>query len=118
MENVAKRLGLPSPGLKPAQMKLRSVRVVGGVSGALGIAVGCILGMVREQGRCKRSRWTGKRSVLDCVANTSLPVCQVPLLFMEDDYTRRSRELFKQLDENGDGVLDIVVVILDAADPV
>ena len=25
---------------------------------------------------------------------------------MEDDYTRRSRELFKQLDENGDGVLD------------
>ena len=31
---------------------------------------------------------------------------QVPLLFMEDDYTRRSRELFKQLDENGDGVLD------------
>ena len=103
---MAKRLGLPSPGLKPAQMKLRSVRVVGGVSGALGIAVGCILGMVREQGRCKRSRWTGKRSVLDCVANTSLPVWQVPLLFMEDDYTRRSRELFKQLDENGDGVLD------------
>ena len=33
-------------------------------------------------------------------------MCQVPLLFMEDDYTRRSRELFKQLDENGDGVLD------------
>ena len=48
VEKVAKRLGLPSPGLKPAQMKLRSVRVVGGVSGALGIAVGCILGMVRE----------------------------------------------------------------------
>jgi len=58
VENVAKRLGLPSPGLKPAQMKLRSVRVVGGVSGALGIAVGCILGMVREQGRCERCRWT------------------------------------------------------------
>ena len=57
VEKVAKRLGLPSPGLKPAQMKLRSVRVVGGVSGALGIAVGCILGMVREHGRCKRSRW-------------------------------------------------------------
>ena len=44
---------------------------------------------------------------LDCVAHTTaLSVCQVPLLFMEDDYTRRSRELFKQLDENGDGVLD------------
>ena len=104
VENVAKRLGLPSPGLKPAQMKLRSVRVVGGVSGALGIAVGCILGMVREQGRCKQSRW--KTFCYRWTANTSLPVCQVPLLFMEDDYTRRSRELFKQLDENGDGVLD------------
>ena len=105
MENVAKRLGLPSPGLKPAQMKLRSVRVVGGVSGALGIAVGCILGMVREQGRCKQSRWE-----TFCYRWTALPTrrcpCQVPLLFMEDDYTRRSRELFKQLDENGDGVLD------------
>ena len=106
VEKVAKRLGLPSPGLKPAQMKLRSVRVVGGVSGALGIAVGCILGMVREQGRCERCHWKTCRS-LDCVAHTTaLSVCQVPLLFMEDDYTRRSRELFKQLDENGDGVLD------------
>ena len=71
VEKVAKRLGLPSPGLKPAQMKLRSVRVVGGVSGALGIAVGCILGMVREQGRCERSRWAGKTFCsLDCVAHT------------------------------------------------
>ena len=44
---------------------------------------------------------------LESVAHTTaLSVCQVPLLFMEDDYTRRSRELFKQLDENGDGVLD------------
>jgi Ca2+-binding EF-hand superfamily protein len=74
VEGVAKRLGLPSPRLSPRQMALRSVRVVGGLSGAAGIAVGCLLGMA-------------------------------PLLFMEDSYTRRTRELFRGLDANGDGVL-------------
>lgn len=74
IEAVAKKLGLPTPKFTAQQMKLASVRVVGGMSGAFGIALGCLLGMI-------------------------------PLLLIEDEFTKDTRRLFKALDKDDSGTL-------------
>ena len=45
MEDLASRLGLPDANLSSAQMKLRSVRVYTQSGCAVGITIGCIIGM-------------------------------------------------------------------------
>jgi len=46
IEGMATKLGIESPALSNAQYNLRNVRLVKGVAGAAGIAIGCIIGMV------------------------------------------------------------------------
>ena len=45
IEAIAAKLGLPDPGLSASQMKLSSVKRTTLLAGALGLAVGCLLGM-------------------------------------------------------------------------
>ena len=45
IETLAAKLGLPDPGLTAAQLKLASVKRTSLLAGALGISIGCLLGM-------------------------------------------------------------------------
>lgn len=45
IEDMAARAGLPDPKLTSGQMKLRSVRFAGQAGCAVGITIGCIIGM-------------------------------------------------------------------------
>ncbi|CAM9223316.1 unnamed protein product [Chrysoparadoxa australica] len=45
VENIARRLGMPDPGLSRAQQTLRSTRVASHLGCAIGVSVGCVLGM-------------------------------------------------------------------------
>jgi len=45
IEILAAKLGLPDPGLTVAQLKLASVKRTSLLAGALGISIGCLLGM-------------------------------------------------------------------------
>jgi len=74
VDTVAKKAGLPPPELTKAQMAQTRTKLIALLFSSLGIAIGCILGMV-------------------------------PLLFMEDDWTREMRDAFEALDTDGDGTL-------------
>ena len=45
IEALAAKMGLPDPGLTTEQLKLSSVKRVSLFAGAVGIAIGCIIGM-------------------------------------------------------------------------
>ena len=45
IEVMAARLGLPDPGLTAAQLKLPSVKKMSLLAGALGLTIGCLIGM-------------------------------------------------------------------------
>ncbi|KAG5183193.1 hypothetical protein JKP88DRAFT_317526 [Tribonema minus] len=45
VEGWAAKIGLPDPGLSRAQMNLRSVRTAGHIGCAIGVTIGCLLGM-------------------------------------------------------------------------
>ena len=45
IERVAEKSGLPRPNLSPQQLRMTVVKRVSMLSGALGISIGCILGM-------------------------------------------------------------------------
>jgi hypothetical protein len=46
---AATKLGLPITDLTPAQMRLKSVRIVTTAGAALGVLTGCLLGIVRSR---------------------------------------------------------------------
>ena len=45
IESIASKMGLPDPGLTAEQLRLASVKRVSLFSGAVGIALGCIIGL-------------------------------------------------------------------------
>jgi hypothetical protein len=46
IESLASKLGVPQPNLEPEQMTKASTRWAMNIGRAVGVAVGCILGMV------------------------------------------------------------------------
>ena len=46
VESLAAKLGVPQPKLEPGQMNLNSTRWAINLGRAIGVAVGCILGMI------------------------------------------------------------------------
>uniref|UniRef100_T1J8U6 Transmembrane protein 65 n=1 Tax=Strigamia maritima TaxID=126957 RepID=T1J8U6_STRMM len=61
VENIASRIGVLPPPLTPEQMRMRSTRWCAQLSRALGVSLGCLLGMVpliflpRHKSRSKKS---------------------------------------------------------------
>jgi Transmembrane protein 65 len=45
LQGWAAKLGLPDPGLSRGQMKLKSVRVASHIGCAIGVSIGCLIGM-------------------------------------------------------------------------